>query len=100
MTEALSQFNKLLNRKGAARVGYITTDGDNKPEAAVKGKKTPELLEEAIVTALSESLDAENLQIVSAEQADYGYKLDISVNYSRDGHEESGTFTITHAVVY
>ncbi len=100
MTEALSQFNKLLNRKGAASIGYITSHGDSQPDAAVKGKKTPELLKETIETAISECLDAEDAKIISALLKDYGYKLELKIEYSIDDEKESGTFTITHAVVY
>lgn len=101
MKEAIKRFNDLLNQNPGPRVGVIEcSGGDSNVDSAVFGKETPEILKEAIEEAIKESLDYEDVAIVSAESFDSGYKLDVKISYSQDGVEDEETYHLTLAFVY
>lgn len=103
MIEALKDFNDLLNRKPGHAIGYISNDGssENKPDAAVTGKGSVEVLQEAIELALAENLDVEDIRITSVEPFDYGHSLEIRVSYTKDDEETADElYYITHAILY
>lgn len=103
MKEAIKMFNDLLNKNPGPRVGVIECSGDRNVDSAVYGKPTPELLEKAIVEAIKESLDYEDVSIVSAESFDYGYKLDVKIKYKysqEDEEYDEEIYQITLVCVY
>ena len=100
MIQVLKEFNDLLNRKPGTRVGVIESKDERSIDSGVSGKDSPEELKSAIEEAIKESLDYEDVSIVSVQSSDYGYKLEIVGSYIQDGKESMETYYITHIVVY
>ena len=96
--QILKEFNDLLNRN-PRNIGVIESD-DNKIGCAVTGKLTPEKLSESIEIAIAEDMDCD-VSLSKVESFDYGYKLEVIVNYNMDGQKElTAKYYINFAVLY
>ncbi len=95
----LNIFNNRISKPLAA--GVLTMqNADSKNANVITHTESVEEFEKKIIKAIESEQDVENVKILSVEEFEYGYLLEIKVAYVQDGEDYEAKYELLYASIW
>jgi len=95
----LNTFNNRISKPLAT--GILTMqNADNKNADVINPTESVEEFEKKIIKVIESQQDVENVKILSVEEFEYGYLLEIKVSYVQDGENYEAKYELLYASIW
>ena len=97
MLEILQEFLNLLHR---SRHSVAILENETDAIAVITQKTSVSFFKDCIEEAIKEDMDYESVAITKVESFDFGYKLELYVDYVQDGESNTEKYFLNKATQY